>query len=225
MSVAVLIPWRDGCEYRARALEWARDQYAKKHPTWSVIIGKAPGPCWVKAAAVTAALRETSAEVLVIADADVWCDRVGVAVDVVGQGHHWALPHRDVHRLGPVTTDSLLAGGTIRPVLVEPAYHGMPGGGLVVLRRELYDQVPLDPRFVGWGGEDEAWGYALTTMAGQPWRGAAPLTHLWHPPQSRASRRVGSTANENLRQRYHGATGSPQAMRLVLDEITKGGDA
>ena len=74
-----------------------------------------------------------------------------------------------------------------------------------MLPRKLALDIPLDPRFVGWGGEDLAWGYALTTLAGEPWRSDEPLYHLWHPTPARQSRKLGSSENERVRRLYREA--------------------
>lgn len=157
--------------------------------------------------------------VVVVADADVWCDGISAAVAAVEAGAPWAIPHDLVHRLSETGTAAVLAGAHWRgqPVCQQP-YPGVMGGGIVVARRETLLEAPLDPRFVGWGQEDESWAVALTALAGPPWRGAAPLLHLWHPPQPRLDRRRGSTGGWNLRRRYLRARRDPAAMRQLLDE-------
>jgi hypothetical protein len=168
-------------------------------------------------------------DVLVVHDADCWSDGLAEAIDAVATGRaQWAIPHSDVHRLTPEATAEVLAGkdpdvgmplvphhegGHCRP------YRGVPGGGIVVLARDAYEHVPLDPRFLGWGGEDEAWGLALNALLGEPWRGDAPLWHLWHPPQSRLNRHVGSDTSHALLTRYqYAAKDGPEAMRALVDE-------
>jgi len=142
-------------------------RYAERHPDWTVIEAHAPDGPWVKASAVASAVRATNADVLVIADADVWADGITDAVGLVtARIVDWAVPHFYVHRLTQDATTSLLAGTPTTGPLDEEPYRGVDGGGIVVLTRELLARAPLDPRFTGWGQEDEAWGYALTCLAG-----------------------------------------------------------
>lgn len=70
------------------------------------------------------------------------------------------------------------------------------------------------------GQEDESWGTALETLHGPPWRPIdhAPLWHLFHPPQQRASRRWGSLEHRALYRRYQQAKDDPEAMRALLAE-------
>lgn len=96
----------------------------------------------------------------------------------------------------------------------------MPGGGMIVARRETLLEVPLDSRYVGWGQEDESHALALNCLAGMPWRGDAHLIHLWHPPAKRQTRRKGSRRSWELFKRYRAAASDPVAMRALLKEAT-----
>lgn len=183
--VEVILPFRrDDAGYRARALERVCGLYAEHHPYWAVTTSQTPPAApWVKAIAVTAAARASTAEILVIADADVWTTGLTGAVEAVAAGATWAIPHLQVFRLTRAAswqTPSPAAPAITPPDadLEERPYRGVEGGGIVVLPRRLALDVPLDPRFCGWGGEDLAWGYALRCLAGPPWRGTAPLIHL-----------------------------------------------
>ena len=90
---------------------------------------------------------------------------------------------------------------------------------MTVLTRGLYEQVPLDRRYVGWGQEDQSHGLALTAIAGRRWRGVAPLWHLWHDPQPRLNAHVGSAESRKLHVRYqYAAKDGPAAMRTLLTE-------
>lgn len=160
------------------------------------------------------------ADILVIADADVWCDGVGEAVDAIEGGAGWAVPHDKLYRLTEQATAGVLAGGGWPGVrhLDERPYRGHEGGGIVVLPKPLAVDVPLDPRFRGWGHEDDSWAIALSAVAGGPWRGTEPLWHLWHPPQVRVSRRIGSDGGKALFRRYWAARNRPEQIRALLRE-------
>lgn len=101
------------------------------------------------------------------------------------------------------------------------AYEGVRGGGCVVLRREAYEQCPLDMRFKGWGQEDESWAIALRCIYGQCARLGAPLWHLWHTPQDTNNRR-GSSDNLAIYDHYVRARRKPDKM---LDLIAEGRNA
>lgn len=222
MSIAVLIPWRTtDCPHRTRALQWVVARHAAN--AWPVVIGRHDEGPWNKALAVDDALSQTTAETLLIADADVWCDGLPKAVRAVEDGAAWAVPHGSVHRLSERATAQALAGEHLSYLssaidLLERAYLGIEGGGIVVLRRDTYDACPLDARFEGWGGEDESLGLALRCLRGPAWRGREPLMHLFHPPQPRVTRSTGSEESRALRRRYALARRDPEAMKSLIEE-------
>lgn len=220
-SVAVLIPWRDvGCPHRASALDWVCAKLTEDG--YVVVVGEHGDGAWCKAAAVADALMQTTADTLVIHDADVWCDGLTDAVTAVRGGAAWAIPHgpiRGIHRLTAASTARYMAGEPHDGLpLAEFRYDGVAGGGIVVLHRVVYEACPLDPRFRGWGGEDESWGHALRALHGPANRGSSALIHLWHPPQQRLSRNTGSEASHALRKRYARARHRPDQIAALVEE-------
>lgn len=166
------------------------------------------------------AVARSTADIVVVADADVLCDGLPEAIRAVEMGAPWAKPHRDVHRLSEEGTEAVYNGEDWREqTLDREVYRGIAGGGYVIARRETLMEIPLDPRFSGWGQEDESWALALITIAGPPYIGDADLIHLWHPPQERLSRRKGSHENWALMRRYAAARRDPELMRSILKEI------
>lgn len=220
MSVDVIVPYAGDCPHRRRALAWTTAQY--EAAGLNVIVGHGDADRWCKAEAVRCALNESSAEVIVVADCDTWCDELTPAIEAVEQGAGWAIPHWNVLRLTERGTTLFLAGER-EQLDIEEKHVGAPAGGIVVLPRATYERVPLDPRFVGWFGEDRSWAFALRTLVGEVTRMRAPLFHLWHPPQARRSRRRGSPENQQLCARYFDRLFDVEAMRALVEEVT-GGD-
>lgn len=216
----VVIPWRDDGPHRRAALDWVLARYAEHHPGWSLQLAEClgAGP-WIKAKAVMPAIAGAPDDVVILADADVWSDGLNLAVDHVRGGDAWAIPHWSVHRLTEHATAQALAGSAWEGLeLDQPIYTGIEGGGFVIAHRDVLLAIPLDPRFVGWGQEDESHAMALTSLLGPPWRGRADLVHLWHPSQERLCRRRGSVESWNLRRRYARARHDPNLMRQLLEE-------
>ena len=219
----VILPWRGGDPDRERALGYVLGRYRAERPAWTVVVAECAGD-WSKARAVMPAVAAAPADVVIVADADVWTDGLTQAIRAVVCGAaDWAVPHYAVRRLTAEATAALIADPRFaleRASLVEPTYQGIAGGGIVVAHRDTLLDVPLDPRFVGWGQEDESWGCALAALAGEPWRGRADLVHLFHEPASRSSRRVGSREGYTLRRRYHRARNNPAAVRAIIAECS-----
>ena len=216
--VAVIVPWRETDEHRAAAWAHHRHRWRTAHPDWQIIEGRPPTGPWVKALAIADGLTRTDADILILADADVWCDGVALAVDQVAAGAAWAIPHHHVYRLTADATAAVLAGGPLGGRLDRKPYRGFAGGGLTVIHRDLLERAPLDHRFVGWGQEDQAAAYSWHTLGGAPWRGRADLWHLWHPPQRRWSIQWGSQASHALWRRYRAANGNTDRMTALIAE-------
>lgn len=189
-----------------------------------MLLGEVSGE-WCKARAVAEALKEVSADVLVVADADAWCATTPDIVEAVRAGAAWGVPHRGIRRLTADATARVLEGADPEELgpdkLEEPPARAHRGGGIVVLRRDVWDEVPLDPRFIGWGHEDDAWGMALWTLAGPAVDGGGRLWHLWHPPQERPSRSFGHPESFELYRRYDLAYGHHDEMRALLAEVSR----
>jgi hypothetical protein len=226
----VLVPWRGGDPHREAAWRWVRDRWIDLKLPGQVICCHAEPGLWSKGGALTPSVVDAD-DVVVLADADCWTEGVSAAVAAVEAGADWAVPHKKVHRLTEKSTAYLLAGCT-QPLALETEpcevngdgpYNGMHGGGIVVVRRDILLEVPFDPRFTGWGGEDASWRDAMLTLVGPPWCGREPLFHLWHPPQPRLNRKVGSRESAALRTRYVRATRKPNQMRALLAEIDRKG--
>lgn len=223
-GVCVVIPWRPDGQERDTALDYVLGRYRRTNPDWQVRLGGCPTGPWSKGAALMDAIRSTSAEILVLADADVWSDGLPAAVQAVRDGEPWAIPHTLVNRLDPAGTTQLLRGE--QPTFfAERPYPGMPGGGLLVLPRAAYLAYPVDPRFHGWGQEDETLGRVLEAVFGPPWRGDADLIHLWHPPAPRLSRSRGNPEGWRLRRRYLKARWNPTELQALIEEARVALDA
>ncbi|MBE4783913.1 hypothetical protein [Streptomyces caniscabiei] len=220
MSVAVLVPWRPDGGPRQAVWACVRARWEAIHPSWEIVTGACPDGLWSKGAAVADALRQTAAEVLIVADADVWSVGTPFAVEEVRTGRaRWAMPHQLVRRLTPEATQAVLAGAAMSGQPTQETHPGTPGGGLVVLSRDVLEGVPMDPAFTGWGQEDQAWALALQTLAGPMWRGDSDLFHLWHPPAPRRSRAVGSAESLARYRRYQAASGQTAQMRALVAEF------
>lgn len=191
-GVAIIVP-RDARPSHERDRNWkrVRQHYEQYHPDWTIIEGVCPSVVWVKGAAIADALRHCTAEILVIADADVMVDPDALedAVTRVRAGAAWAMPHLRVWRANETLTATLCREDFFRVPyerdLDRNVYDGAPGGGIVVVPHVMYDAIGGIPfAFRGWGSEDKCLATLCDRLIGPCSRGTADLVHLWHPPQS-----------------------------------------
>ncbi len=229
VTVAVLIPYRpDGSPARAQAVMWVRERYRVRHRDYSTIVGWAAplSEPWSKGRAVQslrASLDEVEhGDVLVIADADSWVDGdyLEAAVEAVQGGAPWAVPHRKVLRYTKGTTATILAGAVPTRYGIERRHEACEGGGIVVVSADVYDAIGgIDPRFVGWGGEDEAFGLTLRCLYGGPVQISGTLHHLWHEHAVGVARhRPPDPTSAALLERYRAAVNDPERMRTLITE-------
>lgn len=218
---AVIVPFRPTTAARQVNWEWVRAHYAEEHPEWEIILAEQASGEWVKARAIAPALADGPDDVIVIADADLWCDDLASAVEAVRAGAGWAIPHGTVYRLSERATRLVLDGADPHgQETQEDTYVATSGGGFIVSQRRTLIEIPPDPRFLGSSGMDVAWGFALRCLAGEPWRGAATAFHLWHPWDKRSDR-VGGLPSSSLwlRRHYRLASHSKWWMRRLLKGI------
>jgi len=219
--IRVVIPFGGDDPYRVASLRWVTEHLTAMFPDATIAVGRCEG-VWSKAVAVADAIDPDWADtdILIVHDADVWIPQLDQTIRFLTH-RPWVVPHRIVKRLNEDLSVKVLAGqvpftGLGKQGWDQPPYSGVAGGGCVALPLSTYRHVPLDPRFEGWGQEDESWGFALTTMVGAPWRDEHSLHHFWHPHPPRLSRRIGSTAGERLANQYRAARRDPILMEHVL---------
>lgn len=237
MTAVVVVPLELVDDHRARAWSYVSDRLTADG--WPIVAGSHDRQCgapWVKADAVRTTIDDVRPEirpgdVLVVHDADVLVDLFALraAIHAVEMGvARWAIPHTYVYRLTEPATALQVSSpapaslGSIvdcHPNTLRAPYIGIEGGGVVVLQRATYDAIPLDRRFVGWGDEDQSWGWALQTLAGEPWRSTAPLVHLWHPHAAPGQQRSPRAESAKLRRAYRAYRRHPDHMR---DLVSKG---
>lgn len=223
-SVSVILPYRAGCPHREMAFDWVSAWWQDMFPEWGLVVGVSPDGPFSRSAAIIDGVAKTSGEVLVIADADVVLAAPDMLAAIKGaQVKGWAKPHRLIHRLSRESTDLFMAGADWRGLPLSTdnrqdsrPYEGNATGTLVVLRRDVFDKVPPDPRFRGWGQEDNAWWAALAKLHGPFWQGHGDLIHLWHPAPERKSRVVGNDENLALWRQY-AVAGRVRMRELVED--------
>lgn len=219
-SVSVIIPWADdGSVERKESLEYVIGRLDSEHPDWQIVLGDGDAHNWCKGDAVGDVVADTFGDVVVVHDADVWCDGLEAAVETIRSKKNttrWAIPHKHVRRLTKDASTASMASGEFGGDLDQNEYVGVEGGGIVVLERSLLEAVPIDRKFVGWGGEDVAWSIALKAVAGSPWRGDVPLWHLWHEPQKRISRSLGSRENKARLDAYKAAKANRKKMEALV---------
>lgn len=226
VDTAFVVPYVETDPARARNYEAVRCYLRETFPGWPVVTGVPYGDDWSKGEAVGHAVDILNPQVstVIVHDADVFVPDADLraAVAAVTAGAAWAIPHQRVCRLTEETTVATLAGAPpVTSRLTRPAYVGVRGGGIVVVDRPVLEGCPLDVRFHGWGSEDEAWGWALTTLHGPPVEGVGDLVHLWHPHPAPGQRRSPLPESNLLWRRYRAYRRDAGRMKDLVAEAVE----
>lgn len=188
---------------------------------------------YTKGSAVADGVSKCKDDFFIIADADAIVEPYSSildAVHLVRESPNWVVPYETIWRLTEEATRDYVRNRynhtytwydeIYQPVNVEttvPPYRAVKGGGITAIHRNFWNEVGgIDPRFEGWGGEDQAFGRALETLCAPAIELPGRLIHLWH--QDQGPRRAVSKATQKLSSKYQVAWQNPQKMRLVIQE-------
>lgn len=230
MTVSVLVPWKSADPQRRRIWAYLKMLYTEVEidleEHLEIVEGtyEGEGP-WIKANAWADALARSTGDVVVFMDADCWIPRLVEAIRLLPDAN-WVQADNMILRFTEGATATILNGRSIMEAAAQTSpFEDTPrfanAGVGTILRRGDAEAIPLDPRFVGWGWEDNAWADALTTLLGEPTRlPDSVLFHLWHEPQPDKDRTPrGSNPNWQLRRRYARAAHHPMQMKALIDEF------
>ena len=218
-QVSAIVPFRGGCKWRERSMEYVTARLRSEHPDWQVTVVDSTGDMFSRSEAILRGLERSFGRIIVVHDADSWDKGLNAAVQRVKRKSAWASAHTKVHRLTQAQSERFMHDMDVDlQDCIEKPYKGTLAGGITVFRRETLEACPPDPRFRGWGGEDAAHGIALKALYGGPVREPFPLVHLWHPEPVRLSRSVGNLENDALMKRYLDAARSRDQIRALVQE-------
>lgn len=164
-------------------------------------------------------LVDADSDILVFLNADTVPDPAAVidSMSHVLATKGWLLPYKRYYNLTEEGTKDFMENPPWMEWRPEDSYdyeYRFPGTdpvaqppavcGCVIVHREAWNKVRgYDPRFVGWGGEDRAFVYALETLVEPEYRYPAAIYHLWHPaPISETFNSPDWQENAILMQRY-----------------------
>jgi predicted glycosyltransferase involved in capsule biosynthesis len=187
-NVSILIPFNSDLGPRKEAFHWVKRFYETTIPEAEICIGECKGETFSKSQAVNNAAKKATKEIYIIADADIIFDPSLILQSMkLLENHAWVIPYRTVFNLDQETTTKLLNLDPSWPILPDD-YTGkqrpLSGwGGINIVPKKHFDRVAgFDERFLGWGGEDDAFAFSVNYLCGFVERIDATIFHLWHPP-------------------------------------------
>lgn len=228
MSVAVIVPWRDTSPWRNVVCEVVVEHYRNELAVDEVTLVDAGGSDFNRAASKNLGVTQTTADVLVIADADTLVPGANLraAVDFARECSV-VVPFDTLVGLSQSGTEMVMRGMMPpfadwrgdAPEHVELDWRQRSDGGVNVCTRAAFEASGgFDERFVGWGFEDSSFAFAMHTLVGPPMWLSATAVHLWHPlDPTRRDSALQSTLL-GLCKRYEQAAGDVDAMTALVAE-------
>jgi GT2 family glycosyltransferase len=184
--VRVVVPRRVDCGERDRLWRYCRPQWERDD--WQLVEAHHDdgGPFNRAAAINDGAAAPGTWDVLVVIDSDIVIDGAAIdqAVDVATATGQLVLPYQRRRLVGQTGTRRILAGQHAGPwdTVSRADSNTAHCSSVIVAHRTLWETVGgFDERFVGWGGEDDAFHAACLTLAGVE-RLPGDVFHLHHRP-------------------------------------------
>lgn len=158
---------------------------------FEICVGSCEGEDFNRSRARNEAFEKSSADTLIIADADTVPDQVQLTIAIAkvrNQEVPWAIPYKWYYNLSEGYSERIKASTTLQkpdPETSDFAYEHkvVSWAGVNIVPREAYEKVGgYDERFVGWGFEDNAFRLKMDNEWGEHCRSEqGNAYHLWHP--------------------------------------------
>ncbi|MFK9094063.1 galactosyltransferase-related protein [Bacillus salipaludis] len=225
-NVSIIIPFQTDHGPREEAFEWLKRYYAAVMPDAELCLGLYSGNEINKSKAVNQAAKRATKDIFVIADADVVYDPTLIkkAIELLKEAA-WVVPFTEIYDIPKQETKYLLRKQPSWPLRVniedcvkaEWLYEGFAGKINVIPRVHFEAVGGFDERFIGWGGEDDAFSHAVNTLCGKFVNIEAKVFHLWHPP-AYSDTNPYSEPNKKLLNRYLSASGnSYETLKIIME--------
>lgn len=224
-NVSILIPFRSDNGPREAAFRWVLKFYEKVLPNAEICIEGCDTHLFSKSKAVNNAAKKATGDIFVIADADMIYDPKCITLSIpLLKNNAWVIPYTQVIDISQKSTQNLLAVEPVWPInmkLESTKRTPRTIGGLNVVPRRNFEAIGgWDESFIGWGGADDAFCFAMDTLCGKYARLEMDLFHLWHEPL-KAKGNPNYNSNFALMKRYHQAYGNVKAMKQIINARKK----
>jgi len=229
---SIVIAYKEDSMQRQMIFDWMIHRYKTLFPAAEIIIGNdtTGEQDFCKSNAINNAVYKSNYDTLLITDIDLILDTEAI-IKGIKQAHLYAfiIPYGYWWRLSQETTNNILNSSAVEFSLSDYTPDGNKckvdicrGTGIHILtKHNYYLSGGYDERFVGWGGEDNAFGCALKTLC----KGAPKILkqynsyHLWHPSQSTKGKKM-RKENVRLWRAYQSAMRNKDMMQDLINSRT-----
>jgi N-terminal domain of galactosyltransferase len=222
-SFTIIIPFHSKDPYRQKAYEYVLNYYKRQFPEAKIITASGGGELYSKSKAINRAVLKSNTHYLAIIDGDIICPKEQIMSGLRLLDHSpLVIPYTDVIDLTKQASQKLYTGSDMLESSVKrygkkrSSKNSMPVGGINLIKRSCFLKVKgFDERFIGWGGEDDAFVATTNTICGPSKRLAGPVYHLWHP-STRYDRNPFYRKNYAYTIEYFKAINNVEKMKEIL---------
>jgi GT2 family glycosyltransferase len=193
-DISFLVPFKSDNGYRDKIFKWILTFYEKYFPNAEICIGSSISEPFSRSEAINNAALKSTKNIFVIVDSDLIYDPTIIKTSIeLLNNNSWVVPYNFINYLSQSSTEHLLTTPPTWPLRVNldapKINYGKIGvtGGICIIPRKNFQRVRgFDTRFIGWGGEDDAFAFAVNTLCGKYTRLDGQIFHLWHPSKQAA---------------------------------------
>lgn len=204
MQAEIYLPWRDsGAQDRLRNMRHVkRELESYELGPVRLMDSEAKRP-FSRAQARNDAVSNSTADVVVLCDADTlpMPDALASAIKGASESAVLHLPYTQYVGLTEKHAKAVTSNktGVDDMEWLETADHSI-GGVWVIQPKAWWNAEGMDPKFTGWGWEDNAFYFASNTLNGDTVRHTGNIYHLWH---TRAPNLIHTPQYRLNKQRYN----------------------
>ncbi|TLS37470.1 glycosyltransferase family 2 protein [Pseudalkalibacillus caeni] len=223
--LSILIPYKSDKGPREKVFKWVCKFYERNLSQADIYIGESSTKIFSRAQSINHAAQAASGNVFVITDGDIVC-RPETIMEAVKQLHHspMVIPYSNILDLTKESTYQTINGSAEWPGISKPRFKvrfkgkAYTLGGINIVKRDCFEAVKgFDERFIGWGGEDDAFAFSIKAVCGKYQRLNNVVYHMWHPREN-YQHTDNFDLNKQLAMRYLHAANSKERMIEIINE-------
>lgn len=232
LDVSIIIPFQTDHGIRAEEFEWIKKYYSRVMPEAELCVGLISEKDFNRSKAINLAVKKATKQVLVIADGDIFYapEIIAKSIELLDEAACVA-PFTGVYNIDKTGTERLLKTEPKWPSDVKPEectresfYPGF-AGKLIVISKETFEKVGgFDERFIGWGGEDDAFSLSVQTLCGRLVNIPGELYHFWHPVSNYYTNPHGAENHALVSRYFHASGNKEQILNLINERNNNRGD-
>ncbi|WP_061810759.1 galactosyltransferase-related protein [Rossellomorea vietnamensis] len=220
---SIIIPFHSKDPYRKKALSIVMNYYKTFFPNNEIIVASDGNSPYSKSAAINKAVKKAKTELIAIIDADILCPKETILSGLkLLELYPLILPYNKVIDLSQNLSQVLYNKShfSLNPSILHGknrhSKKAIPVGGINLIKKTCFLKIKgFDERFIGWGGEDDAFVAASDTICGTHKRLTGAIYHLWHPSK-KAEGNPHYSKNHRFTVEYFKAYNKKEEMMKIL---------